>query len=86
MIGPIVYLLCTLTCAGAAVLLWRGYRSSRQRLLYWSALCFVIMAVANGILILDLVLLPNVYLLPWRSGVTQLALLVLLYGLIFESD
>jgi heme A synthase len=86
MIGPIVYLLCTLTCAGAAVLLWRGYRRSRQRLLYWSALCFVIMAVANGILILDLVLLPNVYLLPWRSGVTQLALLVLLYGLIFESD
>jgi hypothetical protein len=30
--------------------------------------------------------LPDVYLLPWRSAVTQIALLVLLWGLIFESD
>jgi heme A synthase len=84
--GPTIYFLCTLTCLGAAMLLWRGYRRSRRRLLYWSALCFAIMAVANGLLILDLVLLPDVYLLPWRSGVTQVALLVLIYGLIFESD
>lgn len=86
MMGTIIYLLCAFTCLGAAVLLWRGYRRSRQRLLYWSALCFAIMAVSNGLLILDLVLLLDFYLLPWRSGVTQIALLVLLYGLIFESD
>lgn len=86
MMGPIIYILCALTCLGAAVLLWRGYRRTRQRLLYWSALCFAIMAISNGLLILDLVLLPDVYLLPWRSGVTQVALLVLLFGLIFESD
>lgn len=84
--GPIIYLLCALTCLGSAVLLWRGYRRTYQRLLYWSALCFAIMAVSNGLLILDLVLLPNVNLLPYRSVVTQIALLVLLYGLIFESD
>lgn len=86
MMGPIIYLLCTLTCLGASLLLWRGYRRSQQRLLYWSALCFAIMAIANGLLILDLVLLPDVYVLPWRSGVNQIALLVLIYGLIFESD
>lgn len=86
MMGTIIYLLCALTCLGAAVLLWRGYRRTRQRLLYWSALCFAIMAVSNGLLILDLVLMPDVYLLSWRSGVSQAALLVLLYGLIFESD
>lgn len=86
MMGPIIYLLCALTSLGAAVLLWRGYRRSRQRLLYWSALCFAIMAVSNGLLILDLVVLPDVYLLPWRSGVNQISLLVLIYGLIFESD
>ena len=44
------------------------------------------MAVSNGLLILDLVLLPHIQFLPWRSGVTQVALLVLLFGLIFESD
>ncbi len=86
MMGPIIYLLCALTSLGAALLLWRGFRRSRQRLLYWSSLCFAILAVANALLILDLVLLPDVYLLPWRSGVTQIALLVLIYGLIFESD
>jgi cytochrome bd-type quinol oxidase subunit 2 len=86
MMGPIIYILCALTCVVCAVLLWRGYRRSRQRLLYWSALCFAIMAVSNGLLILDLVLLPEVYLLPWRSAVTQIALFVLLFGLIFESD
>lgn len=86
MMGSIIYLLCTLTSLGAAVLLWRGYRRSRQRLLYWSALCFAILAVSNGLLILDLVVFPDVYILPWRNFVTQVGLLVLLYGLIFESD
>ncbi len=86
MMGSIIYLLCAITCLGAAVLLWRGYRRSRQRLLYWSSLCFAILAVSNGLLILDLVVFPDVYILPWRNFVTQIALLVLLYGLIFESD
>lgn len=86
MMGPIIYLLCALTSVGAAILLWRGYRRSRQRLLYWSGLCFAIMAVSNGLLILDLVLLPDVYLLPWRSAVSQIGMFVLLFGLIFESD
>lgn len=86
MMGPIIYILCALTSLGAATLLWRGYQRTRQRLLYWSALCFAILAISNGLLILDLVLLPDVYLLPWRSGVSQVALLVLLFGLVFESD
>lgn len=86
MIGSIIYLLCAFTSLGAALLLWRGYRRSRQRLLYWSSLCFAILAASNGLLILDLVIFPDVYILPWRNLVTQAALLVLLYGLIFESD
>jgi len=86
MIGSIIYLLCAFTSLGASVLLWRGYRRSHQRLLYWSSLCFAILAVSNGLLILDLVVFPDVYILPWRNFVTQVALLVLLYGLIFESD
>jgi hypothetical protein len=87
LLPTIIYILCALTCLGAAVLLWRGFRRSRQRLLYWSALCFAILAVSNGLLIVDLVLLrQEVSLLTWRSGVSQIAFLVLLYGLIFESD
>ena len=86
MIGPIIYTLCAITCGGAAALLWRGYRRSGQRLLYWSALCFAIMAVSNAVLILDMVIFPDVYLLPWRSAISQVGFLVLIFGLIFESD
>jgi hypothetical protein len=86
MIPVIIYSLCALTCLGASLLLWRGYRRSRQRLLYWSSLCFGIMAVSNAVLILDLIVLPKLDLLNYRSAVTQVALLVLIYGLIFESD
>ena len=86
MMGQLVYILCAVTSLGCAVLLWRGYRRSRLRLLFWSALCFGILAIPNGILILDMVVFPDVYILPIRSAVTQVALLVLLFGLIFESD
>lgn len=86
MIGTLVYILCTLTSVGCAVLLWRGYRRSGLRLLFWSSLCFWIFAASNGILILDLVVFPGAYILPFRNAVTQVGLLVLLYGLIFESD
>ena len=84
--GLFVYLLCMLTSAGCAVLLWRGYRRTHLRLLYWSALCFAILAVSNGVLILDLVVFPDVYLLLTRTVITQIALLVLIYGLVFESE
>jgi hypothetical protein len=85
--ATIIYILCALTCLGAALLLWRGYRRTRQRLLYWSSMCFAILAVSNGLLIVDLVFLAQeVSLLTWRNVVSQIGLLVLLFGLIFESD
>src|ERR1035437_3196616 len=37
-----------------AVLLWRGYRQSGARLLFWSALCFAFMTLGNALLIVDL--------------------------------
>jgi hypothetical protein len=87
MMATIIYILCALTCLGAALLLWRGYQRTRQRLLYWSGMCFAILAVSNGLLIVDLVFLAeDVSLLTWRNVVTQIGLFVLLYGLIFESD
>lgn len=82
-----VYILCTLACLLCAVLLIRGYRKSRHPLLFWSALCFIIMALANVVLVIDLVVIPHgVDLLLWRSGLSLAALLVLLYGLIFKSS
>jgi hypothetical protein len=84
--GPFVYILCTLTSLLCAVLLWRGYRRSGLRLLFWSSICFGLLVISNGMLILDLVVFPEFNILPYRSGITLVGLFVLLYGLIFESD
>ena len=84
--GALVYTLCMLTSMVCAILLWRGYRKSRLRLLFWSSLCFAILGISNALLILDLVIFPEVYILPARTIVTQAALVVLIYGLVFESN
>jgi len=86
MIAASVYILCTLTSMGCSLLLWRGYRANQFRLLRWSALCFAILGAANALLFIDLILFPSVDLLALRNLVTLLALLVLLYGLVFESN
>lgn len=84
--APLVYILCTISCLTCAVLLLRGYLASRLELLFWSAICFIILGVGNILLIVDLVLFPTgIDLGVLRSVVTLCALIVLLYGLIFKS-
>ena len=53
MIGPGIYILCALTCVVASVLLWRGYWRSRAQAPILEQLCFAIMGVSNGLLVLD---------------------------------
>jgi hypothetical protein len=81
-----VYILCTVTSLVCAWLLYRGYRSSRFRLLFWSSLCFLAFALANAFLFCDLIIWPDVDLTMARTVLTLLGLGLLLYGLIFESN
>lgn len=85
--GPIVYSLGTLTTLLCAVLLFRGYANGRMKLLLWSGLCFTGLTVSNALLFIDLVLLPSdvdLYLL--RLATAAAAMLLLLYGLVWESE
>jgi len=86
MIGAIVYILCAVTSLGCTLLLWRSYRRTRTRLLFWSALCFAIMALSNIFLIFDMLIFPDVYLLPYRSMISLTAYAILVVGLVFESN
>jgi hypothetical protein len=82
-----VYILCALTSIACAALLLRGYARSRTRLLLWSSLCFVGLALNNVLLFLDKVVFahgPDLTL--YRSLTALAALLVLVYGLIWDSD
>jgi hypothetical protein len=86
MIPIFIYSLCFLTCCGCALLLWRGFRRTRYRLLFWSSLCFLILGLGNLLLFADLVLYPGTNMLVMRNAVTVVAILVLLFGLVFESQ
>ena len=85
MIAEAVYVLCAATSTGCAVLLFRGYRSARIRLLFWASLCFIGLALHNVVLFIDLIVLPNVDLFWWRTAPALAGMLILLYGLIWES-
>jgi hypothetical protein len=66
-------------------MLLRGYRRSGVRLLFWSALCFAGMMLENIMLYVDVVIIPDVNLAVWRKVPGLVALMLLLFGLIWES-
>ncbi len=81
-----VYLLCSLTSFVAMLLVYRSYLQSRTRLLLWTALAFVALAVNNLVLFVDIVMLPEISLLMLRHLVSLLAVGLLLYGFVWELD
>jgi hypothetical protein len=84
MIGPVVYILCALTTLACSVLLLGGYRRTKTPLLLWSGLCFAGLTVANALVFVDLVLVPDVDLYTLRLVTAVAAMGLLLYGLIWE--
>ena len=81
-----IYTLCALTSLAAALLLIRASRESRSPLLAWSALCFAGLTVSNVILVLDRIVFLQSDFSTLRLVAALLALLLLIIGLIWESD
>ncbi len=80
----VVYVLCALTSLLCAILLVRAYLRIRSRLLLWSALCFTGLALQNAILLVDKAT-PTLDLSVARTMPALVGLLILLYGLVWES-
>jgi hypothetical protein len=68
--ATIVYAMCTLTSGFCAVLLWREYRRTSERLLLWSSLSFAAWALNNAAVFMDLVVLTSVDLSLMRTGIS----------------
>ena len=82
-----VYILGFLVTLACGVLLSRAYAIGRKRLLLWSAICFYGLAVSNLLVFLDLVIFPTqVDLYPARLITAALAMVILLFGLIWEGE
>ena len=85
--AALIFMLCALTALGCCILLLRAYARSRVRLLFWSGLCFAGLTISNVLLFVDLVLLGQDFsLYMWRLSTAAAAMLLLVYGLVFESE
>jgi hypothetical protein len=82
----LVYTLCFATSALCAFLLGRSFRRARSRLLFWSALCFVLLAVVNFVVVLDMLVYADLDLRPIRLWLSLAAISVLLFGFIWDED
>jgi len=85
-VNAALYILTALTTLLCAVLLLRAYVNVRRRLLLWSGLCFVGLTVTNVLKILDLLIFLHTDLYTYRLGSAAVAMALLLYGLIWESQ
>ena len=81
-----VYLLCFLTSSACAWLLTRNYWRTGARLLLWSALCFLLLAVNHLVVIVDLLVIPTVDFRMARLLLTLAAVGVLLFGFVWDLE
>ncbi len=81
-----IYTLCALTSILCFVLLWRSWRRSGARMLFWSALCFAALSVNNVLLVLDTLVFVHIDLGMARLVAALVAVLLLLFGLVWEED
>lgn len=81
-----VYLLCAATCLLCAVMLFLAYKRTGVRLLFWSALCFTGMMLDNALLYADVILFPDLSLVIWRKIPGLIAIMLLLFGLVWEAE
>jgi hypothetical protein len=84
--ADVVYVLCAITSLLCATLLWRGYRRSRTRLLWASAVCFVGLFLNNLVLLIDIRVFPDIDLSVWRIAPALVGVCVLLYGLVLDPE
>lgn len=84
--ATVVYILCAVLSTGCAFMLYRGYRRRKHKILLWSTLSFMGLALNNIMFFVDVAVLPDVNM--WgslvRAIVGSLSGTILLYGFITE--
>lgn len=84
--GFFVYALCALTSLACFGLLLRQHRRSPSRLALRSSIAFLFFALANAVLFIDLIILPQIDLKTWRNLANLIGALILLFALTGESQ
>lgn len=82
----VVYTLSFAASATCAGLLMRGFAKSRARLLFWSGLCFLLLAGNNFVVIIDMLVIENIDFRMLRIFLSLAAVSVLLFGLMWPGE
>ncbi len=82
----LIFGLCAAASILCAWLLLRGYFQTRLHLLLWSGLCFVGLSLNNLLLVVDTLIFPFIDLSTARLIPALIGMILLIYGLIFESE
>jgi hypothetical protein len=80
-----IYLACGVTSLVVAAMLLRQYLRVRSRLLLWSVICFVGLAVNNVLVYVDLVMYTGVDLSLYRTVAGTVAVVIMVYALVWET-
>jgi hypothetical protein len=83
--AAIIFSICAFTSFACALLLLRAYWQRGPRLLLWSGLCFLALTADNVLVILDLLIFPNIPFILWRNTAALIALVLLIYGLVWDA-
>jgi hypothetical protein len=84
--APVIYLLCALTSLACFGLLLRAWLATRTHLLFWSALCFAGLSLNNLLLVADKLVLPDFDLGTVRLATAFIAVLLLIFGLVWGEE
>jgi hypothetical protein len=84
-VAEAVYILCVITSLACAALLIRAYLRAPSKLLLWSAVCFVGLAVNSILVVLDLLVFTEVDLRIARQLFATAGLFPLLIALILDA-
>ena len=82
----LLYAVAVLSSSACMVLLFRGYKRRRVRLLMWSAICFAGLTINNVALFVDLVIFPDIDLRAARLVPALIGMMFLLYGFIWDAE
>ena len=82
----VIYGLCAITAMLCAVLLFRAYRRNHSRMLFWSGIGFAGLTLDNLVVMIDKIVLPLIDLSVLRHAIALLAMMVFLWGLIWETQ
>lgn len=80
-----VYLLCSVTSFGCALFLGRAYFKNKTKLLFWSSMCFIGVALNNILLSVDFILGPQYDLSMIRAWIILAGMVAMVYGLIWDT-